>query len=190
MSILNNLFDIYDIFQSINNFIDISDIINLRLVNKQINLFYNSLELKKLYFNHCYKNLNVYYLSLFKKRNEVIEIYKLSSYFNPIKYIPSNFKYCINQDCSNHHIQRNRNLSWTCFYYPKNLTEPHDHENDPYGVNYAGGIRAKECYLCEFKNIKCQFIPYCYNCMNKYVNGYREDGLETPYQSYFYTNIY
>ena len=71
-----------------------------------------------------------------------------------------------------------RAVGLTTFYWPKELTEPHDSLNDPYGPNFECTIRMGQC---ERGPSVTRVVPYCMYCMNKYMNfGTREDGLEVP----------
>lgn len=185
------IFNIYDIFSIIDNYSSIKEILILRLVNSQIKDQIDINFIKRKYFHSIKINLNSYFNDLIKKKTEIIKSYRLSCYFNPIIYHPDKLPYCINNQCSLLNTKKKNSLSWTCFYYPDNLSPPHDDQNDPYGINHEGRIRSYQCNNTNIKTIRCQFIPYCTNCMLKYVNyGYRNDNLEIPFRSYFSSNIW
>ena len=148
---LLDIFDIYDIFEIIDNYYSIDDILILRLVATQFKIIINLNFIKSKYLNTIKSNLDIYFNQFLKKKTEIIKSYKLSTYFNPINYHPDKLPYCINHECSLSNIKKNKNLSWTCFYYPIDLIPPHDNENDPYGVNHEGRIRANQCYNTDIK---------------------------------------
>ena len=87
--------------------------------------------------------------------------------------IAGNLVPCVNSGC---YCQQ---MGMTKFYYPEELCEPHDEDEDPYGPNFEYRYRFMAC-----KESICvdRYIPYCMVCMTSNVNvGTRSDGLEVPY---------
>ena len=70
-------------------------------------------------------------------------------------------------------------IGLTTFYYPHELSEPHNNANNPYGPNFVDHLRLKQCW--DGPQV-IRYIPYCTKCMLKFVNyGERKDKLEVPY---------
>ena len=101
-----------------------------------------------------------------------------------------NLSYCINNNCINEKNNYTENpiypvsykpMNNLIFFYPKFLTKREDNENNLNNENNViiEWIRYNECL--NGAKIK-RFIPYCKNCMHRYVNyGYREDGDKIQY---------
>jgi hypothetical protein len=86
---------------------------------------------------------------------------------------------CINDNCL---LFEERTMETTTFYYPKELIEPHDHQGDPYGINFEFKHRENICNICKDGSSIERYIPYCEECMMNLVNfGTRDDGLDVPY---------
>lgn len=88
---------------------------------------------------------------------------------------------CINSDCIYYRQWDGERMGMTEFYYPVEIIQSHDHDGDPYGPNYEYPHRERAC-----QESKCthRYIPYCQKCMVEFVNfGYRDDGLEVPYEN-------
>jgi hypothetical protein len=116
---------------------------------------------------------------------------QLSSRLTINDYTPK--KNCINANCgwwnpTNAGLSQNRKATFknkllgpTTFYWPIDLCDQHDYDNDPYGINFEYSIRQKQCH-----NARCftRYIPYCEMCMRMYVNiGERNDHNEVPFIS-------
>ena len=141
--------------------------------------------------NNIFISRNIKYIMMEEKSLE--DLLYPSSFFNSWNYMS-----CCNVDCipsqsekeeyltsdSNCNSEDNNitsaALGVSYFYYPENLT-PKYYGTDIYETSYNLYIRMNECQDATY--IK-RHIPYCYDCMKKYVMfEERKDKLEIPYST-------
>ena len=187
-----------DILQCIINFLPIEDQIYCRQVNKSVLGNIKQIKILIWYFDN---KLNLPKKIYMCENNSFV----MCNHFKCGNFIPCRheLKFCVNNACCNNirkvlhgPLRRKKVVGSIYFYYPKYFpssqnihNEDNDNDNDNdnavydnvYFDMYDQNIMNK-IYACqEGPHIK-RYIPYCIDCMEKYVNyGHRTDGLHVPF---------
>ena len=149
----------YDTLLYITSFLyTINDYRNLMLVNHEIYDYLNTRNYRETRLKHMLNNIIMKY-DLIEDKNDT-DLYSASSYANRWNHYQ-----CINQDCPNKR---------------DNLTRYNNIDSLAIGIGYTYSITALQHtqYLengdmdfIKTKPLTRRFIPYCPDCMEKYVNA-------------------
>ena len=176
--------------------LSIKDKINCRSMNK---LFYNNISFVEMIIWLFDKKINVQNkIYMYEDDNK----YAICNFNNCGNYIPCRheLKYCINNNCCenlNRQIQgplrRKKVVGSIYFYYP-NYLPPTSYDIENSGELYDGIMfnnvnfeiydqnTMNRIYACQEGPIIKRHIPYCMECMERYVNfGNRNDSQNVPY---------
>lgn len=104
--------------------------------------------------NYLYKICRSKSYFSIQKENLMLELYNKNNKNN-------NIFNCINFNCNN--IYSKKAMQHLIFFYPKYLTKKNDKEDNIF-INWIRQIE------CKNGNQIKRFIPYCKDCMIKYVN--------------------
>ena len=152
------------------------------LFNRNIDKF----TIKTKFMNNIFMATNLKYVMMEEKSLD--DLLYPSSFYNSWNIINCCNSSCCNNNNNNNNNNDNKALGVVYFYYPKDLTPLEPEPPDPYTINvnsFNYFNRIEECKNAKY--IK-RFMPYCYDCMNEYVDFQeRDDFQEIPYGTVYGT---